>query len=95
MSHVYDRDRQERLELAIALLRRDGDVPAATRALRKAYPTAPEEMIRTAVHHLYVDGPEAALDWLAESELFLRGDIDEIGYGLGGMERNSNDDDAW
>jgi hypothetical protein len=44
----------------------------AQRHLAKAYPTAPEEMLLTARFHLYVDGADAVLDWLAETARFLQ-----------------------
>jgi len=50
-------------------------------ALRRKYPLAPDEMIVTAAHHVYVDGPEAVLDFLAEAELAIRDPEHEIGYG--------------
>jgi len=72
MSHeTNELNPQQRRELALSLLdRSDVDVQAA-KAFRRAYPTAPEEMIRTAVFHVYVDGPGAVIDWLADAELFL------------------------
>ncbi len=64
--------REERWELARALFER-ADAPCDARAaFRRKYPTAPKEMIDTAAFHVYVDGPEAVLDWLADAELFLR-----------------------
>jgi hypothetical protein len=44
---------------------------AATR-LQKSFPTAPPEMLKTAQHHLYVDGKDDALLWLAELALYLK-----------------------
>jgi hypothetical protein len=44
----------------------------AKQAFRQAYPNAPEEMLKTAVFHTYIDGIEAAIDWLVNLELFLR-----------------------
>lgn len=78
---VYALAPEERWELALALLNRSDRAKVARDAFRQAYPNAPEEMIHTAVHHLYVDGPVAAVDWLAEAELFLRDPAQEIGYG--------------
>ncbi len=80
-SGVYDLAPEERRELALSLLNRSDRAKVARGAFRQAYPNAPEEMIHTAVHHLYVDGPVAAVDWLAEAELFLRDPAQEIGYG--------------
>src|SRR5690606_22694594 len=81
-SGVYDLAPEERRELALSLLNRSDRAKVARGAFRQAYPNAPEEMIHTAVHHLYVDGPVAAVDWLAEAELCLRDPAQEIGYGL-------------
>jgi hypothetical protein len=40
-------------------------------------------MINAAVHHIYVDGADAALDFIAGAEMFLRDPNDEwVGYGV-------------
>ena len=72
MAH-RDLSHAERLEHAIAILQRDASrIELAEAAFRKAYPDAPPEMIKAAVFHVYVDGIDAARDWLAATELFLR-----------------------
>jgi hypothetical protein len=48
-------------------------------ALRKLFPHAPEEMVRSGAHHAFVDGIDATLRWLAMLEEFLR---DPINNGL-------------
>ena len=79
---VYALPRAERRALALALLART-DAPAAGRAaFRQRYPTAPEEMVRTAAHHVYVDGPDAVLNFLAEAELAIREPRHEIHLGV-------------
>jgi hypothetical protein len=45
---------------------------AATEAFKGVYPEASAEMIATAVHHIYTDGTDAALDFIAGAEMFLR-----------------------
>jgi hypothetical protein len=62
----------EKLELIRALFARqhlgvDGRV-----AVAKAYEGAPSGMVDTAVHHLYVDGCSAAMEFLVDAELCLR-----------------------
>lgn len=71
-SGIYALDRKKRLELAMALLERTNDRDVAEAAFRRAYPTAPDSMIQAAVHHVFVDGPDAVAGWLADVELFLR-----------------------
>ena len=44
----------------------------AQQRLAAAFPTAPKEMLHTAEHHLYVDGKNDALDWVADMASFLR-----------------------
>ncbi|PZV17578.1 MAG: hypothetical protein DCF22_03465 [Leptolyngbya sp.] len=63
--------REQRWEIVKALLQRAEAKTDATQAFRDAYPNAPEEMLRTAVFHTYVDGVGAVLDWLVDLELFL------------------------
>ncbi len=69
---VWGLSRDERWELAHALLHRSDAPSDGEAAFRSKYPTAPDEMIRTATYHVYVDGPDAVLNWLADAELFLR-----------------------
>ncbi|MGB0563392.1 MAG: hypothetical protein ACPGVO_16545 [Spirulinaceae cyanobacterium] len=44
----------------------------AKEQFRNCYPDAPEEMISSAVFHVYVDGVLAALSWIANAEIFLQ-----------------------
>jgi hypothetical protein len=44
----------------------------ALNRLASAFPTAPEAMLHTAEHHLFVDGKDAALDWIANLAKFLQ-----------------------
>lgn len=64
---------QQRKELAAAMMQRGGDrIELAEQNFRKLYPAAPPEMIKAAVFHVYVDGVDAVVAWLAETERFLR-----------------------
>ena len=64
---------EQKLELARAVFQRGSEShDAAIAAFRKVYPTATDEMITTAYYHIYVDGSDAALDFIAEAEMFLR-----------------------
>jgi hypothetical protein len=38
-------------------------------------------MLDTVTHHLFVDGPTAVIDFLADAELAIRDPSHEIGYG--------------
>jgi hypothetical protein len=78
---VFDLPREQRLELALSLLRRHQRGEDAEAALTAKYPSVPGEMIRTAVHHVYVDGPDAVISFLADAELAIRFSEYEIGYG--------------
>lgn len=73
--------REQRWEIVKALLQRAEVTTDATQALRDAYPNAPEEMLRTAVFHTYVDGVGAVLDWLVDLELFLEKPNHRLGFG--------------
>ena len=64
--------REQRWEIVRTLLQRKNLSSEATEAFRRAYPNAPEEMLKTGVFHTYVDGIGAATDWLVDLELFLR-----------------------
>ncbi|MCC5645788.1 hypothetical protein LC607_23180 [Nostoc sp. CHAB 5824] len=64
--------REQRWEIVRTLLQRSNLSSEAKQAFRQAYPNAPEKMLKTAVFHTYVDGIEAAIDWLVDLELFLR-----------------------
>ncbi len=63
---------QDRLELALALLRRPDRRKDGMGVLNRLFPDAPESMKSTAVFHLYSEAPRAAIDFLAEVELSLR-----------------------
>lgn len=71
----------QRWELVRGLLQRDNLSNEATQALRQAYPHAPEEILKTAVFHTYIDGIGAAIDWLVDLELFLREPSHELNMG--------------
>lgn len=58
---------------AEAILQRGADSSELARAaFRRAYPDAPEEMIAAAAFHVFTDGIDAAREWLADAERFLR-----------------------
>ncbi len=78
---IYDFTEAERQELALALLARPRRSEEGRAAFRRKYPRAPEEMIATATHHVYVDGPGAVVDFLADAELAIRDPSHEIDYG--------------
>ncbi len=79
---VYDLPWDERRLLAQALLDRSNRVADGRSALRAKYPPAvPDEMIDTANHHVYNDGPEAAIDYLADAELAIRNPDHKMSYG--------------
>ncbi|MEM8640828.1 MAG: hypothetical protein AAGG51_18725 [Cyanobacteria bacterium P01_G01_bin.54] len=65
---------EERLELANSLLSRPRPerMEKAKEQFKNCYPDAPDEMISSAVFHVYVDGILAALDWIASAEIFLQ-----------------------
>ena len=69
---VYALDEQQQLELAMALMGRAHRADDGKRAFQAAYPEAPEEMARTAAHHVFNDGAPALIAFLADAELFLR-----------------------
>jgi hypothetical protein len=76
MSHtptgIYALTEAERQELAFALLRRTDRYAAGRAAFRRAFPEAADQMVSTATHHVFGDGPPAVVAFLADSELFLR-----------------------
>ncbi|HEV7279499.1 MAG TPA: hypothetical protein VGN57_04730 [Pirellulaceae bacterium] len=63
---------RERKELLDAYSARTDRAEAGLQALRQAFPDAPQAMLLAAVHHVFVDGTDAALDWVADAERFLR-----------------------
>jgi hypothetical protein len=71
----------ETLELVHALLGRTEVPERAAAAFRQAYPDAPPHMIDAAVFHVFRDGIEAALDWVAAAERFLRDPAARFDYG--------------
>lgn len=78
---IYRFTFQQRRELALALLARAKRAQEGLEALRRRYPAVPDTMVRTAAHHVYVDGPDAVLDFLADAELAIREPDHEIGFG--------------
>jgi hypothetical protein len=73
---AYKLSREERLAVVNWLfsLPWDDMIQLARVRLKKSFPTAPAEMLKTAEFHLYVDGKDDALLWLAELALFLKED---------------------
>ena len=71
---AYKLSREERLQVVNWLFALSWDEVSALakKRLRASFPTAPPEMLKTAEHHLYVDGKDDALMWLAELGLFLK-----------------------
>lgn len=71
---VWELSREEKLQLVNWLFSLEFDElnSRAKEQLAKAFPTAPEAMLQTARFHLYVDGKDAALDWIAELARFLQ-----------------------
>lgn len=61
-----------RLALAQALFARANRTADARATLRAAYPSVPHAMIDTACFHIYVDGVDAALAFVADAERALR-----------------------
>lgn len=73
--------RDDALTLIKALMERPHLVEDARQAFAEKYPGTPKEMIDTATFHVYVDGFDAGLEWLASIELFLRDPKRGISYG--------------
>src|SRR5262245_396874 len=71
---VYKLRREEKLKLFQWLFSLEYSEwhALAQQRLAAAFPTAPKEMLHTAEHHLYGDGKDAALDWIADMALFLQ-----------------------
>ncbi len=78
---VYRLSAEEQRTLAWALLSRPQRSADGLAAFRARYPAAPDEMLRTAAHHVYTDGPDAVIQYLADAELALRDPQHEIGAG--------------
>lgn len=70
--HQVSRTMEEGLALATALCARKNRRADGRAAIKIAFPSAPEEMVGTAAHHLFGDGVDAAVDLLAAAELMLR-----------------------
>lgn len=68
----YRLSREQQWEVVRALLQRENVTGQAKQAFRQTYPDAPEEMLKAAVFHTYVEGIGAVIDWLVDLELFLR-----------------------
>lgn len=79
---VWTLPRAEQLALAQALFARPDWAADGRELLKGLYPSAPEPMVVTAAHHLYVDGAEALLRMLAALELSLRTRQLEVDYGV-------------
>ena len=62
----------QKVELALALLRRPERRSDGLKMLQQLYPKAPAEMLGTVCHHAFVDLPDGLLDLMAELELSLR-----------------------
>jgi len=63
---------EQKLKIVKALIERNNVRDEARKALCETYPNASNKMIDTAVFHIYVDGIQAAIDWLVDIELFLQ-----------------------
>ena len=70
--HVWDISEDERLALALALLARQDLQGDGEAVLRRLYPSVPQEMIDTAVYHVFTEGASSVLAYLADAELVLR-----------------------
>ncbi len=79
---IWPLSSDERLALARALLARPTRAADGRASLRRRYPSAPEAMIDSATHHVYVDGPEAVVDFLADAELAIRDPAHELDQGV-------------
>lgn len=78
-----DRPHSEESRAAVlALLDRGPNRTELAREMfRRKYPNATEQMISAAVFHLYVDGIDAAVGWLADLEHFLADPDHELSFG--------------
>jgi hypothetical protein len=73
---------EERRALALALLDRPNRASDGLAALRGKYPrSVPDDMVHTAAHHVYNDGPDAVVDFLADAELAIRDPEHQLDYG--------------
>src|SRR5262245_3539338 len=74
--------RTQRLNLALALLARPERAKDGFEALRRRFPSAPDSMTYTAAHHVYEDGADAVIDFLADAELSIRDPHRELDLGI-------------
>ena len=81
-SDVYALNAQQKLALAVALMSRSDRTKDGRRAFQAAYPGADAFMTSTAAHHVYTDGAEALIAFLADAELFLRDPTHQLDYGV-------------
>ena len=83
-SGIWKKSEEELIELAIALLRRKYHErqAAGLEAFRARYPNVPERMLFTAAHHVFGDGPEDVVRWLADGEMFLRDPEHRLDHGV-------------
>ncbi len=72
----------QRRELALALLARPKRAEDGLEALQRKFPTAPSSMVHTAAHHVYEDGPDAVIDFLADAELAIRETDHDLDMGV-------------
>ncbi len=80
---AFDLSPEDRKQYARAAMERGAErIELAKAAFRNLYPAAPDEMIKAAVFHVYVDGIGAAMMWLAECERFLRNPTRAINDGV-------------
>ena len=65
-----------------SLLGREDLHAEGSRVLAAQYPSAPDQMITTAVHHVYGDGVVAATDFLVEIERSIRNPSHRVEMGI-------------
>lgn len=71
----------DKLESVRALFARADASDVAIARFRECFPGVDDEILKTLVFHLYVDGQGAMLDMLWDLEMFLRGEHKSIDYG--------------
>ena len=65
-----------------ALLDRGSErIELARETLRRKYPKATDQMVSAAVFHLFVDGVDACVEWLADLECFLADPDHQLSFG--------------
>lgn len=77
---MLDVSKEEEFALIKSLFERINPGNTGMEVLKRLYPEACEEIIANAAFHLFVDGPGALFDLLANIELFLQEKADNI-YG--------------